>query len=297
MTATATARPTSPPAVGAQPRRPGRPRVTVGGVLLSALALLLAALWLVPLLWAFSTSLKPEAETRQIPPEWLGSRLTGDAYAAALGESGLVRWFLNSTLTSTAVTAGVLVLCSLAAYGFSRTEFRGRRWLFALVVAAIVVPPQVLIIPLFDELDALGLVDTYWAMILPQLMAPAMVFILKKFFDAIPREYEEAAAIDGASRFRIFATIVVPMSMPVLTAVGIFTFITSWNNFLLPFVVTTDPDLMTLPVGLQAGQGEFQLQYAQVMALALLGGLPLLIVYVLFQRQVIRGVGSAGLKE
>jgi multiple sugar transport system permease protein len=195
------------------------------------------------------------------------------------------------------VTAGVLVLCSLAAYGFSRTDFRGRRWLFAPVVAAIVVPSQVLIIPLFDELDALGLVDTYWAMILPQLVAPAMVFILKKFFDAIPREYEEAAEIDGASRLRVFLTIIVPMSIPVLSAVGIFTFITTWNNFLLPFVVTTDPDLMTLPLGLLAGQTTFQLQYAQVMAVALLGGLPLLVVYVLFQRQVIRGVGSAGLKE
>jgi multiple sugar transport system permease protein len=272
-------------------------RVTPGGVVLTALAVLLAALWLVPLLWALSTSVKPEVETRAIPPQWFGGRLTGEAYAAAFGDSGLVRWFLNSTLVSLSVTAGVLVLCSLAAYGFSRTDFRGRRWLFTPVVAAIVVPPQVLLIPLFDELDALGLVDTYWAMILPQLVAPAMVFILKKFFDAIPREYEEAAEIDGASRLRVFLTIIVPMSLPVLSAVAIFTFITTWNNFLLPFVVTTDPDLMTLPLGLQAGMTTFQLQYAQVMALALLGGLPLLVVYVLFQRQVIRGVGSAGLKE
>jgi multiple sugar transport system permease protein len=277
-------------------RRRG-PRPTVGGVILTVLALLMAVLWLVPLLWALSTSVKPEEETRAIPPEWFAGRITGEAYTAAFGNSGLLRWFLNCTLVSVSVTVGVLVLCSLAAYGFSRTDFRGRRWLFAPVVAAIVVPSQVLIIPLFDELDTLGLVDTYFAMILPQLVAPAMVFILKKFFDGIPREYEEAAQIDGASRLRIFLTIIVPMSMPVLTAVAIFTFITTWNNFLLPFVTTTDPDLMTLPLGLLAGQTTFQLQYAQVMALALLGGLPLLIIYVLFQRQVIRGVGSAGLKE
>ena len=124
-----------------------------------------------------------------------------------------------------------------------------------------------------------------------------MVFILKNFFDAIPREYEEAAAIDGAGRLRTFLTIIIPMSGPVLTAVGIFTFITTWNNFLLPFVVTTDPALATLPVGLQSAQGSFQLEYAKVMALSLLAGLPLLIVFVLFQRQVIRGVGSAGIKE
>jgi multiple sugar transport system permease protein len=272
-------------------------RVTPGGVILTALALVMAVLWLVPLLWALATSVKPEEETRAIPPQWFGSRITGEAYTAAFDDSSLVRWFLNSTLVSVSVTLGVLVLCSLAAYGFSRTDFPGRRWLFAPVVAAIVVPSQVLIIPLFDELDALGLVDTYWAMILPQLVAPAMVFILKKFFDGIPREYEEAAEIDGAGKLRIFLTIIVPMSLPVLSAVAIFTFITTWNNFLLPFVVTTDPDLMTLPLGLQAGLTTFQLQYAQVMALALLGGLPLLIVYVLFQRQVIRGVGSAGLKE
>ncbi|WP_433555762.1 carbohydrate ABC transporter permease [Pseudonocardia xinjiangensis] len=297
MTATATAGPVRErPADAPTPRRRG-PRPTAGGVVLTALALLMAAAWLVPLLWALSTSVKPEEETRAIPPEWFASRVTGEAYGEAFGNSGLIRWFLNSTLVSVSVTLGVLVLCSLAAYGFSRTEFRGRRWLFAPVVAAIIVPSQVLIIPLFDELDALGLVDTYWAIILPQLVAPAMVFILKKFFDAIPREYEEAAEIDGASRLRVFLTIVIPMSLPVLSAVGIFTFITTWNNFLLPFVVTTDPDLMTLPLGLLAGQTTFQLQYAQVMALALLGGLPLLIIYVLFQRQVIRGVGSAGLKE
>src|SRR5690606_8411387 len=111
-----------------------------------------------------------------------------------------------------------------------------RRWLFAAVLAGIMVPPQVLIVPLFDEMRALGLVDTYWGMILPQLVAPAMVFILKKFFDGIPRDYEEAAELDGASRLRIFWSVVLPMSRPILAAVGIFTFISAWNNFLWPFI-------------------------------------------------------------
>lgn len=274
-----------------------RSRPSAGNIVLSVVGLLVAAAWLLPLLWALATSLKPEAETTSIPPRWFASTVTGSAYGAALTQSGIVRWFLNSTLITVAVTAGVLVLCSLAAYGFSRTEFAGKRWLYAAVIAGIVVPPQVLIIPLLAELGTFGLIDTYWAVILPQLVAPAMVFILKNFFDAIPREYEEAAAIDGAGRLRTFLTIVVPMSGPVLTAVGIFTFITTWNNFLLPFVVTTDPALATLPVGLQSAQGSFQLEYAKVMALSLLAGLPLLLVFVLFQRQVIRGVGSAGLKE
>jgi multiple sugar transport system permease protein len=272
-----------------------RPRWTPGRVLLLLAALLLAVLWVVPLAWAFFTSTKPEGETTLLPLRWISRHFTFDAYAKVWDAGNVERWLINSLIVSVAVTALTLALTSMAAYGFARTEFRGRRWLYAAVLAGIMVPPQVLLVPLFEEMVSLHLVDTYWGVILPQLVAPAMVFILVRFFQGLPRELEEAAFVDGAGRWRVFFQIVLPLSRPVLAAVGIFTFIGAWNNFLWPFLVTTDPDHMTLPVGLVTVQSSYGLMYAQIMAAAVLGGLPLLVIFMLFQRQIIRGVARTGL--
>lgn len=269
---------------------------TVGGGILTGLGVALGLVWLVPMAWALDTALKPESETTNIPLEWIPDTWTLEAFRSVFDQGDVPLWLFNSVVVSVLVTILTLALTSLAAYGFARTRFPGRKWVLALVIAGIIVPPQVLIVPLFDEMQALGMVDTYWGMILPQLAAPMMVFILKSFFDGIPREYEDAASMDGAGRLRIFWSVILPMSRPVLAAVGIFTFITSWNNFLWPFIVTTDPDLMTVPVGLATVQSSYGLRYAQVMASALLGGLPLVVVYAFLQRHVIRGVADAGLK-
>ncbi|GAB2590901.1 carbohydrate ABC transporter permease [Streptomyces capparidis] len=272
-----------------------RPRWTPGRIGLLLTALGLAVLWLVPFAWALATSLKPEAETTSTPLEWIGSTLTLDAYGKVLEGGDLVRWTLNSLFVSAVVTVLVVLLSAMAAYGFARTEFRGRKALYGLVLAGIMVPPQVLIAPLFAQMVQMRMVDTYWGIILPQIVVPAMVFILVKFFQGLPRELEDAAFVDGAGRWRVFWQIVVPLSRPVLAAVAIFTFIGTWNNFLWPFLVTTDPGQMTLPVGLKNVQGTFGVRYAQVMASAILAGLPLLVVFVAFQRQIVRGVAHTGL--
>ena len=263
--------------------------------LITALAVT-AVLWLAPLVWALLTSLKHEADTTTVPIEAVPERgFTLDAYAAVLANGDLVTWFVNSTVVAVVVTVLTVALSASAAYGFSRTRFRGRNALFALTIAGIMVPPQILIVPLYREMLALGLADTYLGIILPQLVLPAMVFILKKFFDGIPRELEEAARVDGAGSVRIFLQIVLPLSRSILAAVSIFVFIHAWNNFLWPFIITSDPGLMTLPVGLVQVQSAFGLRYAQVMASAILAGLPLIFVFMLFQRQIIRGVATTGL--
>jgi multiple sugar transport system permease protein len=272
-----------------------RARWTTGRLLALLAALVLAAAWVLPLAWAVATSLKPEGETTRTPLEWIGSTVTLDAYRQVWGSGDLTRWMLNSAYVSVVTTALTVLLCATAAYGFSRTAFRGRRVLYGLVLAGIMVPPQVLIAPLFAEMAALGLVDTYWGVILPQVAVPAMVFILVKFFDGVPRELEEAAFVDGAGRWRVFWTIVMPLSRPVLAAVAIFTFISTWNNFLWPFLVTTDPGGMTLPVGLVNVQSSYGVRYAQMMASLVIAGLPLLVVFALFQRQIVRGVAHTGL--
>lgn len=272
-----------------------RARWTGGRIALLVVALILAAAWLVPLAWAVATSLKPEAETTSTPLEWIGSRVTFDAYTKVWESGDLMRWMMNSAFVSLMTTVLTVLTCAMAAYGFTRTDFRGRKVLYGLVLAGIMVPPQVLIAPLFTEMVQLGLVDTYWGVILPQVAVPAMVFILVKFFEGVPRELEEAAFVDGAGRWRVFWTIVMPLSRPVLAAVAIFTFISTWNNFLWPFLVTTDPAGMTLPVGLVNVQSSFGVRYAQIMASLVIAGLPLLIVFMLFQRQIVRGIAHTGL--
>ncbi|MFE3516123.1 carbohydrate ABC transporter permease [Streptomyces sp. NPDC059166] len=272
-----------------------RPRWTPGRIALLAVALILTAAWLLPLAWAVATSLKPEGDTTKTPLSWIGSRVTFEAYSKVWESGDLMVWLMNSAYISVMTTLLTVTTCAMAAYGFTRTDFRGRRALYGLVLAGIMVPPQVLIAPLFKEMVQLGLVDTYWGVILPQVAVPAMVFILVKFFEGVPRELEEAAFVDGAGRWRVFWTIVMPLSRPVLAAVAIFTFISTWNNFLWPFLVTTDPGGMTLPVGLVNVQSSFGVRYAQIMASLVIAGMPLLIVFAFFQRQIVRGIAHTGL--
>ncbi|MCD0446149.1 carbohydrate ABC transporter permease [Glycomyces sp. A-F 0318] len=282
-----------------EPRPPGRRRrrLTVGTALVYFAAFFLALLWLVPFLWALSTSFKTETDAslgqpvRWIPPEW-----SLEGYRVLFERGDHVTWMVNSTVVSTIVTVLTLVLCVLAAYGFSRLDFPGKKVVYAVILAGIMVPPQALIIPLFDVVSSLKMVDTYWGLALPQVVAPVMIFILKRFFDAVPRDYEEAARLDGAGHLRTLWSVVLPLSGPILAAVGIFTFIGSWNNFLWPLLVANDPSIMTLPVGLGVVAGGYGLFYAQNMAAAVLGALPLLIVFMLFQKQIVKGVAGVGLK-
>jgi multiple sugar transport system permease protein len=186
------------------------------------------------------------------------------------------------------------VFSALAGYALSRIDFRGRKVLMGAIVASIIIPPQILIVPLFYQMLSFDLVDTLWAVILPQIVQPAMVFILKAFFDQIPIELEDAARVDGAGRVRVFLQIVMPLSRPILSAVAIFVFIGAWNNFLWPFIATNDATLMTLPVGLQTVKNAYGIQYAQNMASAVLAALPLILVFLFFQRQIIKGISTTG---
>ncbi|GAT74105.1 MULTISPECIES: carbohydrate ABC transporter permease [Microbacterium] len=276
-------------------RMPGQKPFAPLRVAAFVVLLLLAIGWLLPFLWAVATAFKTETDAASGDPSWIGaSGPTTEAFAAILSQGNVYTWAFNSLWTSVAVTLITLAISALAAYALSRMDFTGRRWLFAVIIASIVVPPQVLIIPLFYEMLAFNLIDTYWGLILPQVVAPAMVFILKRFFDAIPIELEDAARVDGAGRLRIFWSIVLPLSRPILASVAIFVFIGAWNNFLWPFLVINDTTLMTLPVGLQTVISAYGVQYAQVMAQAVLAALPLIIVFIVFQKQIVKGVATSG---
>ena len=194
------------------------------------------------------------------------------------------------------ITAGTIVTASLAAFAFSRMRFRGNDLLQWLVLAGLIIPFQALIVPLFTQVQSFGLADTYWGIMLPQIASPIAVLVFKRAFDALPRELEESALVDGASMWRIYWSIWMPLSRATIAAVGIFTFVLSWNNFIWPFVVTSAGSLFTIPVGLANVQTSYGALYAQQMALAVLGALPLLVAFVLFQRQIVQGIANTGLK-
>ncbi|AZS89343.1 carbohydrate ABC transporter permease [Streptomyces griseoviridis] len=284
-------------------RRPpsGRTHLSLGESRLArvlALAVLgvLAVVWLLPMAWALLTAFKSEPDASD-PVHWLWPRhgLTLDGFRTVWERGDLPLWMFNSFLVSAAVTVITVLVSAMAGYAFSRTRFAGGRWLFALTVAAVLVPPQMLIVPWFRQMLSLGLLDTYAAVILPQTVAPVMVFILKKHFDSLPRELEEAARIDGAGHARIFWSVLLPLSRPMLAAVSIFVFIGAWNNFLWPFVSTSDPALMTLPVGITSVKDAYGIQYAQSMASAVLAALPLVLVFLFFQRHIVKSVATTGL--
>ncbi|MGW0141404.1 carbohydrate ABC transporter permease [Streptomyces calvus] len=277
--------------VRTRPRRSWTP----SQIVLTLLGTAVAAVIMSPLAWAVFTSLKSETEAVEVPPHWLPKDWTGQAWSAMFATGNITDWFVNSLVVSVCVTTVVLLVSALAGYGFARTEFRGKAVLMGVVMAGLMISPAVLGVPLFTTVQQMGMVDTYWGMILPQCAPAAMVYILYRFFQGIPRELEEAAFIDGAGRWRIFFTIVLPLSRPSLAAVGIFTFISSWNNFLWPYMVTNNPDLMTMPNGIATVMNSYGIQWAQLMAGGLMAGLPLIVVFVFFQRQIVAGVAHTGL--
>ncbi|MDT0301782.1 carbohydrate ABC transporter permease [Streptomonospora wellingtoniae] len=262
---------------------------------MSALVVM-AAVWLVPMLWALATSFKTEQDAVSLPlslvPE---SGFTLEQYRSLFAAGDVQLWMFNSLLVAVLVTVFTLAVSAPAAFAMSRMAFRGRAALIALTVAAIVVPPQLLIVPLFEQMVAMNLVDTYAAVILPQLVMPIIVFILKRFFDAVPRELDDAARIDGASYWRLFATVILPLSRPILAAASIFVFITAWNNYLWPFIATTDPALMTLPVGIPNVLNSYGSFYAAQMASSMVAAAPMVAVFLLFQRHIVRSVATTGL--
>jgi len=256
-----------------------------------------AVLWLIPSLWAVKTSLTPNSTsalgTGPILRDW---RLTFESYATLLRGGDLWNWYLASAVTSVVSVLLTVVLGSMAAYALSRLQFRGRKLVFLLILGGIMIPPQVLIVPIFQELDVVGLLNTYWAVILPQVPAVIVVFVFKQFFDGLPKDFEEAARIDGAGFWTTYRLVVMPLSKPVIGAMSIITFVGVWNNLILPLFVLSNPKLMTIPVGLATVQGSFGQRLSDIQASSILGALPLVILFLLFQRRIVEGVAGSGLK-
>jgi multiple sugar transport system permease protein len=262
---------------------------------LYAAVLLGAAVMLFPFLWTVITSITPGG-TLSNGPTLFVKNPTLDAYRALFDAMPMWRIVANSLAIAVASTVVQLVTGSMAAYGFARLDFRGKDIAFGLYLATLMVPMQVLVVPLFIEMKTFNLQDTYFALLAPSLASAFGVFLLKQAVQSVPRELDEAATIDGASHLRIFTTIVLPLVRPALATVAVFAFMSSWNSFLWPLVVIRSPELMTLPLGLSTLQGQFTTQWDVVMAGSVVSIVPIALVYLLAQRHIIAGVAHTGLK-
>ena len=205
-------------------------------------------------------------------------------------------WYLNSFVIALLSAVFAVVACSMAGFAIARTQFTGRRIIYGLIAAGLLIPPQVLIVPQFQEFNAAHLLNTYWVQVLPAVAVPIAVIIFVAFFNGIPASLAEAARVDGASWWRIYRRIYMPLSKPAISAVFIFTFVWKWNDFLWPLLTLTNTRIMTLPVGLSQVSSAFGIQYAEIMASAVLGALPLIVVFLLFQRQIVEGIATTGIK-
>jgi len=269
-----------------------------------------AALVMFPFYWMVSTSFKTLSEAVQFPPTWVPIDPQPGNYARAWGQAPFGRYFLNTAFLATTTTLLSLTFSSLAAFAFARMQFPGRQALFVLLLATMMVPFEVQLIPDFVIIRRMpllggndiwgqggrGLYDTYWAQILPWAASPFAVFLLRQFFLSVPKDYYEAAQLDGASRFTFFARIALPLARPALVTSGLFGFLGSWNALLWPLIVTSSPNVRPIQVGLATFSTEQGTQYHLLMAAATFAILPVVLLYVAAQRQFTEGVAATGIK-
>lgn len=260
------------------------------------LLLVLGLSMLIPFLWMVSTSLKSEMEVYSYPPKFLPERFLWNNYREALTLLPFGRFFLNTVIVSLFSVIGQLVTCSMAAYAFSRLRFKWRDRIFALYLSTMMIPAIVTLIPSFLIINAFGWMNTYWAIFTPALTSVWGIFLLRQFFQTIPRDYEDAARIDGATEFTIFWKVILPLSKPALATLAIFAFMTSWKDFLWPLIVTNRNDMRTVEVGIAMFHNLHSTNWHYQMAAAVVVMLPIVAVFFFSQRYFIRGITITGLK-
>lgn len=250
-----------------------------------------------PFFWMALSSVKTEGEIRRVPPTWWPETPTLDNFRELFTRLDFTQFFANSTLVAVVVTLGNLVFCSMLGYVLAKYDFAGKKLLFRVVLGTLMIPGMVTLVPLFVLVANMGMVNTYFGLILPFLAAPFGVFLMRQFFLGIPDELIDAARVDGASEGRIFVQIVVPLAKPALATLAILTFLGSWNNFLWPLVVATTEDRYTLPVALALySTGQNQTDYGLLLAGAVVVLMPILVLFLLLQRYFVQGIAMTGIK-
>jgi multiple sugar transport system permease protein len=271
-------------------------RATLGRILLYVALLLGAFLALLPMIWMISASLMPTGEATSFPPRLLPSRVTFEHYQAVFTGLNMRRYLVNSTIIAITVTAVSLFINSMAGYAFAKLRFKGRDRLFRFLGGGLVIPVQVAMLPLFLIMKQLGLINTYWGVIIPTLASIFGIFLIRQYALAIPDDLLDAARVDGASEFRIYRSVVLPVITPILATMAIWTFLTTWNDFMWPLIVLSDESKYTLPVALANLSGEHVQDTELMMAGSVMTVVPVLMVFLALQRYYIAGITGGAVK-
>jgi multiple sugar transport system permease protein len=271
----------------------------IGWMLLYLFLIGWAVLAALPFLWAFASSFKDLTEIFRYPPRFLPSSFDLTNYVNLFTKQFFPRWFLNSVVLASASTLLVVFFCSLAAFAFAKYQFRFKNLLFTIVIGSLMIPFQLIMTPLYVEMNAVKWLNTYWALLVPWIAPAFGIFLLRQYIITIPSELMDAARMDGCSEFRIYWQIIVPLAKPALATLAIYQFMSSWNSFLWPLIVLREQRLYTLPLGLATLLGNVvaeSIDYGMVMAGAFLTALPIIIVFLFMQRQFISGLTLGSVK-
>ena len=257
----------------------------------------MTAIYMGPFLFSLSISLNAEQDVFSWPIKLLPEKWTLNNYVAVWEGLPFGQWLTNSLIVTVIQTLTNVFFASLAGFAFARLRFPGRNFIFSLFMASLMIPGIILLVPKFIVLNEFNLINTYAGIMMPGLVTVVNIFLMKQFFETIPRDLEEAALIDGCSYFRIYWQIFLPISKPALAAVAIYTFQGAWNEFMWTVIVTTTSDMFTLPVGMNFLKNEFQVNWPLLMSGTIIISLPTLLIFLIFQRYFVEGVASSGLKE
>jgi len=272
-------------------------RYSILGIVCTILTIIMAVAWLFPVYWIAATAFKSETETIAVPPSLFPSPPNLEAFVYVIQNSPIFRWYVNTIIVSLAITFMAILVSLMCAYALSRLDFTGKRLIYWLLLIGFMLPFSAMAIPLFMLMNKLNLVNTYLGVILPQIASPLAVIVFKRFFDEVPRDFREAALIDGASELGILFGIYIPMNWSITWAMSIVTFIGAWNNFFWPFIVTNSTAMLTIPVGMTQVQSAYGIAFAKTSAIAVLASIPTAAAYLIFQKKVTQGVMAAsGLK-
>lgn len=266
-------------------------------IVLYAILIVTAGITLAPLLWMLSASFMPRGEASVFPPPFIPKNITFEHYIELFTKGNLARYLFNSTFLSVSVTFISLIINSMAGYAFAKFRFKAKEPLFKLLVSSMVIPAQVTMLPLFLMLNKMGLINSYFGVIIPGMAGIFGIFLIRQFAIAIPDSLIEAARIDGASDFRIYWSLILPLCKPILITLGIFTFMGTWNDFLWPLIVMTDDSMYTLPVAIANLSLEHVQDTELMMAGAVMTVLPVLVLFASVQKYYISGIMAGGLKE
>jgi multiple sugar transport system permease protein len=273
--------------------KPGRSKRSS---LISAGSLILAFVFIIPIIWMLFVSLRHEGDPIKNVLSWFLPPYSVDSYVKVLKTSGMVRWILNSLFVSSVVTLATLIIASMAAFALSKVKGKYSKYIMLFILLGLMVPGEATIIPLYQVVKNLHILDSYRGLILPAIASPMAVILLKGFFDGIPQELMDSAQIDGCGYFRSFVSIILPLAKPAIASIAILTFIGSWNNFLWPYLCITTDTLYTVPIGIPIFNSNYARDYVLPMTVNSVAALPVIIAFIIFEKQIIKGVTMSGLK-